>query len=133
MPGAEKEAVTFEPWAAGIALATLALVASVAVFTAWDRRQTAALEQVAMPTAVGDAHYVQVPAGRAGPIGLKYQGRKLEMVSEAKFRDAKLIHAATDDSGVYSLYRPEDEKAALPKDRFYMKVKPNEFMEVMGE
>jgi hypothetical protein len=38
----------------------------------------------------------------------------------------------SDDSGVYSLYRPEEEKD-LPKERFLMKVNPNEFIEVTGE
>jgi len=133
MPSVEKEAVTIEPWMAGIALATLALVAGVAVFTAWDRAHTVALEVAITPTAVGDAHYVQEPAGRAGLIGLKYLGRNLDMLSESKVRDAKLLRAGVDDSGVYSLYRPEDDKAGLPKDRFFMKVKPNEFIEVTEE
>ena len=133
MPGAEKEPLTIEPWMAGIALATLALVAGVAVFTAWDRAHTVALEVAITPTAVGDAHYVQEPAGRAGLIGLKYLGRNLDMLSESKVRDAKLLRAGVDDSGVYSLYRPEDDKAGLPKDRFFMKVKPNEFIEVTEE
>jgi len=133
MPSVEKEAVTIEPWMAGIALATLALVAGVAVFTAWDRAHTVALEVAITPTAVGDAHYVQEPAGRAGLIGLKYLGRNLDMLSESKVRDAKLLRVGVDDSGVYSLYRPEDDKAGLPKDRFFMKVKPNEFIEVTEE
>ena len=133
MPTAEKEALAIEPWMAGIALATLVLVGGVAGFTVWDRAHTAMLEEVVTPTAVGDRHFVQEPTGRLGPIGLKYQGRKLDMLSESKVRDAKLIHVGTDDSGVYSLYRPEDEKEGLPKDRFYMKVKPNEFIEVTGE
>lgn len=133
MPGAEKEAVTIEPWAAGIALATLVLIASVAGFTIWDRASTATLDQVTAPTAVGDAHCVAEPATGPGPIGLKYQGRKLDMISENKIRDGKLIRVGTDDSGVYSLYRPEEETQALPKDRFYMKVKPNEFIEVTPE
>jgi hypothetical protein len=133
MPGAEKEALTIEPWAAGIGLATLALVASVALFTAWDRAHTAALEAVITPTAVGDTHYVRGPAGRSGPIGLKYQGRNLDVVLESKVRDSRLIRVGTDDSGVYSLYRPEDEKEALLKDRFFMKVGPNQFIEVTEE
>ena len=118
---------------AGIALATLGLVASVAIFTAWDRAHTAGLEQVITPTAVGDAHYVKEPSTRLGAIGLTYNGQKLDMVSERKFRDAKLIRVGSDDSGVYSLYRPEDENEGLPKDRFFMKVQPNEFIEVTGE
>ena len=133
MPAAEKEALILEPWMAGIALATLVMVAGVAAFTAWDRTHTPAMEQVITPTAVGDTHYVQEPASRRGPIGLKYQGQKLDMLSESKIRDAKLIRAGMDDSGVYWLYRPEDEKEGLPKDRFYMKTKPNEYIEVTGE
>ena len=118
---------------AGIALATLAVVAAVAVLTAWDRAHTAALEVVITPTAVGDAHYIQEPVGRTGPVGLTYQGRKLDMLSETKFRDAKLIRVAMDDSGVYSLYRPQDEKEGLPKERFFMKLKTNEFIEVTAQ
>jgi len=139
MPGAEKETPSIqriehiERWAAGIGLATLALVASAALFTAWDRAHTAALEAVITPTAVGDSHYVKEPAGKAGPIGLKYQGRQLTMILENKIRDARLIHVGVDDSGAYSLYRPEDESQGLPKDRFFMKVGANEFIEVTGE
>jgi len=133
MPGVEKEAQTIEPWAAGIGLGTLVLVASVAVFTAWDRAHNTALEDVITPTAVGDTHYVQEPAGDTGAIGLKYQGRNLDMVSESKIRDAKLLRMGTDDSGVYSLYRLEDEKEGSQKERLFMKVATNEFMEVTGE
>ena len=133
MPGAEKEALTIEPWAVGIGLATLAVVGSVAVFTAWDRAQTTALEAVVTPTAVGDPHYVRKPPSGAGPIGLKYQGQKLDMVTEDKIRDSKLIRVGTDDSGVYWLYRPEEENQGLPKDRFLMKVGTNDFIEVTGE
>jgi hypothetical protein len=131
MPSAEKEAVTIEPWAVGIGLGTLVLVASVAVFTAWDRAHTGAQEDVVTPTAVGDTHFVQEPAGGKGPIGLKYEGQKLDVVSESKIRDSKLIQAGTDDSGVYSLYRLEEEEGK--KGRLFMKVGLNEFVEVVGE
>lgn len=133
MPSAEKEIVTVEPWGAGIALATLVLVGCVAVFTAWDRMHNRETETVVTPTAVGDAHYVQEPAGGTGPTGLKYQGENLVMISEGKMRDSKLIRAGTDDSGVYVLYRPEDEKEPLPKGHFYMKAKPNIFIVVSAE
>jgi hypothetical protein len=54
------------------------------------------------------------------------------MVTESKIRDSKLIRVGTDDSGVYTLYRLEDEKQ-MPKDHLLMKVKPNEFIEVTPE
>jgi hypothetical protein len=133
MPSVEKEAQTIEPWAAWIALATLVLVSCVAGFTAWDRAHTAALETVITPTAVGDTHYIEVPNAGSGPIGLKYQGQALDMVAESKIRDSRLVRVGTDDSGAYSLYRLEDEKEGLPKDRFYIKVKTNDFMEVSVE
>jgi hypothetical protein len=76
---------------------------------------------------------VREPPGGKGPIGLKYQGQALDMLSETKFRDSKLLRVGADDSGVYSLYRPEDESAGLAKGHYYMKVKPNEYMEVTGE
>ena len=131
MPGAEKEAVTIEPWAAGIGLATLALVGCVAIYTAWDRTRTSSIEQVITPTAVGDTHFVQEPPSGAGSIGLKFEGRKLDMLSESKIRDSKLLRTATDDSGIYSLYRIEDE--AGKKQRLFMKVGVNEFIEVTQE
>jgi hypothetical protein len=80
---------------------------------------------------VGDTHFVQEPAGGKGPIGLKYEGQKLDVVSESKIRDSKLIQAGTDDSGVYSLYRLEEEEGK--KGRLFMKVGLNEFVEVVGE
>src|SRR5579862_2091523 len=132
MPSAEKEALTIESWAAGIAVATLFFVTGVAVFTSWDRAHNAALEQVVTQTAVGDTHYVPEPAGGSGPLGVKYRGQMLDMVSESKIRDSKLIRVGMDDSGAYALYRPEDEKD-LPSGHFYMKVNPNEFIEVKGE
>lgn len=134
MPGAEKEAVTIEPWAAGIGLGTLVLVGCVAAFTAWERmgNSNAGLETVITPTAVGDTHYVQPPVSGTGSIGIKYQGQKLDMVTEDKVRDSKVLRVGNDDSGVYSLYRPEVDKD-LAKERFYMKVKTNDFMEVTGE
>jgi hypothetical protein len=130
MPATEKEVQTIEPWMAWIALATLLAVGSVAVFTAWDRMRTAELEQVVTPTAVGDTHYVSEPVGGTGSIGLKYQGQDLQMLSENKIRDSKMIQAGTDDTGVYSLYRSEDEKVGAAKERLYMKVKEDEFIEV---
>lgn len=133
MPGADKEARTIEPWAAGIGMGTLILVATVAVFTAWDRAHTATHERAVTPTAVGDTHYVPEPATRIGPLGLSYEGRKLDMLSENKIRDSKLIRVGADDSGAYSLYRPQDESEGLPKEHFYMKAKPNEFLEVTAE
>jgi hypothetical protein len=133
MPAAEKEAVTLEPWMAWIGLSTLLVVVSVAVFSAWDRAHLSDIEIAATPTAVGDIHYIHIPAGAAGPIGLKFQGRQLDMLSETKFLDAKLIHAAEDDSGVYSLYQPEDQTQGFPKDRYFMKVKPNDYIEVTQE
>lgn len=124
----EKEALTIEPWAAWIAVAILAMVASVGAFTLWDRGHTSALEAVLTPTAVGDTHYVP-----ARPSGLKYRNRNLDFVSEAKVRDSKLLRVGNDDSGVYFLYRPEDEKEGLLKDRYFMKVQPNEYIEVRAE
>jgi len=131
MPGADKEAVTIEPWAAGIGLATLALVAGVAVFTAWDRTRTSTIEQVITPTAVGDTHFVQEPHPGTGPIGLKFEGHKLDMLSESKIRDSKLLRTAMDDSGIYSIYHLEDEEGK--KQRLFMKVGVNEFIEVSQE
>jgi len=133
MPAADKEALTIEPWAAWIGLAILAVVAGVALFTLWDRAHTVTLEVVLQPTAVGDTHCVPAPPGGKGPIGLTYQGRKLDMLSESKIRDSKLLRAAVDDSGLYILYRPGDDQEALPKDRFLVKVKTDDFMVVTPE
>ena len=133
MATADKEAVTLEPWAIGVGLATLLLVTGVALFTAWDRAHTSQLEAVIMPTAVGDIHFISVPPAHKGPTGLKYQGKKLDMLSEAKIRDATLLRAGIDDSGVYSLYRPEDQSNPLDKDHYYMKAKANDFIEVSPE
>jgi hypothetical protein len=133
MPGPDKEAVTIEPWAFGIGLGTLVLVASVAAFTAWDRTHTASLEEVITETAVGDTHFIQEPKGRTGPIGLKYQGQNLDMVSENKIRDSKLIRVGADDSGVYSVYRLEEEKEGSKNERLFMKAGANEFVEVTEE
>jgi len=132
MPTPEKEALTLEPWQAGIGLAMVVLIAGVAMFTAWDRMHNSALETVVTPTAVGDMHFVPEPKGEKGPLALKYQGRQLDMVSESKLRDSRLIRVGSDDSGVYTIYRPEDEKL-IPKDHFLMKIKTNEFMEVSSE
>jgi len=133
MPSTDKEALTMEPWAAVIGLATLALITCVAAFTAWDRFHNASLETVITPTAVGDTHFVKEPPARTGPIGLKYQGRQLDMVEEDKFRDAKLLQAGTDDSGLYWLYLPEDEKDAIPAGRYYMKIADDSYMQVTQE
>jgi hypothetical protein len=130
MPVAEKEVQSIEPWMAWIGLATLLAVGSVAAFTAWDRMHTGELEQVITPTAVGDTHCVSEPGGGTGPIGLKYEGEELEMVSENKIRDSKMIREGADDSGVYSIYRSEDEKAGASKELMYVKVKTDEFIEV---
>jgi hypothetical protein len=133
MPGPDKEAVTIEPWAAGIGLGTLVLVASVAIFTAWDRTRTASLEDVITPTAVGDTHFIQEPKSRTGPIGLTYHGQNLDMVSKGKIRDSQLIRVGTDDSGVYAVYRLEEGKEGSKNERLFMKAAENEFVEVTGE
>jgi hypothetical protein len=133
MPAEDKEVLIVEPWAAWIGLATLVLVMGVAIFTAWDRAQTGTLDTVTTPTAVGDTHYIHAPAGGSGPIGLKYQGQLLSALGDHKIRDATLIRADMDDSGVYSLYRPEDEKSGLPGGHFYMKVKADDFIEVTSQ
>ena len=130
MVSPEKEAATIEPWAARIGVATLVLVAGVAIFTAWDRAHTASVEQVITPTAVGDTHFVPEPAGGSGSIGLKYQGQMLDMVSQTKLQDAKLLRDGTVDSGIYSLYRLESEGET---GRVFMKVGVNEFIEVKAE
>ncbi len=128
---ADKEALAIEPWAAGIGLGTLALVAGVAIFTAWDRSHTGTMEEVITPTAVGDMHFVQAPAGGTGPVGLEYEGRKLDMVGESKIRDAKMIRVGADASGAYTVYRLEDKRGK--KERLFMKVGLNKFMEVTEE
>jgi hypothetical protein len=130
MSSPEKEAATIEPWAARIGLATLVMVAGVAIFTAWDRAHTASVEDVITPTAVGDTHFVQEPPAGSGFIGLKYQGQKLDMVSVSKLRDARLLRAGAEDSGIYSLYRLEDEGK---NGRLFMKVGVDEFIEVKPE
>jgi hypothetical protein len=131
MPNADKEAPAIEPWAAVIGLGTLLLVAGVAAFTAWDRMHTASLEEVITPTAVGDTHFAREPAGGAGPVGLEYQGRKLDMTAESKIRDAKMIRVGMDETGVYTIYRLEEQ--AGKKERLFLKVGLNEFMEVTPE
>jgi hypothetical protein len=131
MPSADKEAPTIEPWAAGIGLGTLAIVAGMAVFTAWDRAHVGALEEAITPTAVGDTHLAQEPAGGTGPTGLQYLGRKLDMVRDTKMQDAKMIRLGTDASGMYAVYRLEDEEGK--KERLFLKVAVNEFMEVTQE
>ena len=133
MLSAKKEATTIEPWAMAIGAAIAVLVMAIAGFTAWNRSHTTDLEKVVTPTAVGDTHFVPKPSSGAGSIGLKYQGQQLDMVGESKVRDAKLIQAATDDSGVYWLYSPESDEDKLPKDRYYMKLGDNEFMQVATE
>jgi hypothetical protein len=133
MQGSQKEVLTIEPWAAAIGLGMLALVASAAVFTAWDREYTATLEVVTTPTAVGDTNFVREPAGGKGPIGLSYRGEPLDMVAASKLQDAKLIRVGMDESGVYALYRLEEEKEGGRKERLFMKAGVNEFVEVTGE
>jgi len=133
MPSLEKEAAAVEPWAAGIGLGVLIVVLGAALFTARERADRAALEEVITPTAVGDAHYAREPAGGSGPTGLKYRGQELDMVSESKIRDAKLLRVGVDDSGAWTLYRLEDEKQAPPKEHFFIKVAENEYMEVTAE
>jgi hypothetical protein len=65
---------------------------------------------------------------------LKFQGQPLDMVSEEKIRDSRLLQAAKDDSGVYTLYRPDNEKEdPLPKGQFYIKVRPNIFIQAAPE
>ena len=68
MPSVEKEALTMEPWAVGIGLATLLVVGCVALFAAWDRTHTGQLEQVITNTAVGDTHLVTEPPSGKGPV-----------------------------------------------------------------
>jgi hypothetical protein len=131
MPSPVKEALTIEPWAVGIGLGTLVLVAAMAAFTAWDRAQTGQLEEVITPTAVGDMHFVPEPAGGTGAIGLEYQGRKLDMAGASKIRDAKMLRVGTDESGVYTLYRLDEKEGK--KERLFMKVGVNEFIEVTAE
>jgi hypothetical protein len=133
MPGSQKEALTIEPWAAAIGIGMLALVTSAAVFTAWDRAHTGALEVVTTPTAVGDLHFVREPPGGKGPIGLSYRGQQLDMVSASKLQDANLIRVGMDQSGVYALYRLEEEKEGGKKERLFMKAGVNVFVEVTGE
>ncbi len=130
MPNADKEALTIEPWAARIGLGTLAMVAGVAMFTAWDRTRTGGLEAASTPTAVGDTHFVKEPTGGTGPIGLRYQGRQLDVVVESKIRDSKLIRVGTDESGVFAIYRLEEGGS---KERLFVKEAVNEFLEVRRE
>jgi len=132
MPSADKEAVTIEPWAAVIGGGTLVLVTAVAIFTAWDHAHTLSLETVSMPTAVGDMHFVTVAKGATGPIGLKYQGDSLDFVAESKIRDAKLVQVGMDDTGVYSIYRMDEEKDAK-NERLFVKAGDNDFVEVRKE
>jgi hypothetical protein len=134
MPTADKEAATIEPWAAAIGLALLVIVTGVTIFTAWDRMRNGALEEVVTPTAVGDMHFVPEPSGGAGSVGLQYKGRKLDMAGAAKLRDSKLIRVGMDDTGVYTLYRLEEEKqeGAHP-EQLYLKIGVNEFMRVTPE
>ena len=132
MPAAEKDPDTIEPWPAAIAGALVVLIAGVAIFTAWDRVHNSVRESVVNSSAVGDTHYVRLPATRTGPTGLKYQGRALDILSESKIRDSKLVRVGAEDSGMYGLYRFEDEKQ-LPKDHYLMKVSTNDFIEVTGE
>ena len=120
-----------DPLAEALTAIWSALVASVAIYTAWDRTRTSTIEQVITPTAVGDTHFVQEPTSATGPIGLKFEGRKLDMLSESKIRDSKLLRTATDDSGIYSLYHLEEEEGK--KQRLFMKVGVNEFIEVTQE
>jgi hypothetical protein len=132
MPSADKEAVTIEPWAAAVGAGTLVLVTAVALFTAWDHAHTASLETVAAPTAVGDTHFVTVQKGATGAIGLKYQGDAVDFVAENKIRDARLVQVGMDDTGVYSIYRLDDDKDE--KDgRYFVKAGDNDFVEVRKE
>ncbi|HEX4086345.1 MAG TPA: hypothetical protein VHY22_15630 [Chthoniobacteraceae bacterium] len=133
MQSAEKEARTIEPWAAGVAISTLALVTLVAIFTAWDRAHTAELDTVITPTAVGDTHFVAEPGKGSGPLGIKYEGHALDMVAEMKMRDSRLLREGMDDSGVYAIYRPADDADALPKDHYYVKAADNLFIEAAKE
>jgi hypothetical protein len=132
MPTADKEAVTIEPWAAVIGAGTLVLVTAVAIFTAWDHAHTASLETVATPTAVGDEHFVTVPKGGTSSIGIKYHGDLLDIVQESKLRDSRLIQAGMDDSGVYTIYHLDEEKAEK-NERLFLKAGDNDFVEVRKE
>jgi hypothetical protein len=129
MPSPDKEAVTIEPWAAVVGIGTLLLVTAMAIFTAWDHAHTASLETVATPTAVGDTHYVPKLQAASGPIGINYQGAPLEFVAESKIRDAKLIQIGMDDTGVYSVYRLDEEKEGK-NERLFLKAGDNDFVEV---
>jgi hypothetical protein len=132
MQSAEKDVAPIEPWAMWIGLATVVLVGAVAAFTAWDRMRESQLEVVVTPTGVGDTQYVAAAATKNGPTGIKYEGTELETVADLKERDSKVLRVGSDDSGVYTIYRPEDEQE-LPKGRYYMKVRPNEYIEVTGK
>jgi hypothetical protein len=132
MPGTDKEAVTIEPWAAAIGAGTLALVTTMAIFTAWDHAHTASLETVSMPTAVGDTHFVKLTKGATGPIGLTYHGDALDFVAESKIRDSKLVQEGMDDSGVYSMYRLDEDKEGK-NERLFVKAGDNDFVEVRKE
>jgi hypothetical protein len=129
MPAADKEALTIEPWAAGLGIALVVLVMGVALFATWDRAHTGDVEAVITPTAVGDMHFATEPAGKAGATGLKYEGRMLDMAGESKMEDAHLIREGADDSGVFGIYRMETEG----KGRIFVKVGVNKFMEVTQE
>ena len=64
---------------------------------------------------------------------VKYNSRVLDMVSDRNILDAKLLRAGSDDTGFYSLYRPENESEPLVKGHFLLKVKTNQFIEVTPE
>jgi len=53
------------------------------------------------------------------------------MAAGVEVRDSRANRVGSEDGGVFSIYRPEDE-SELPKGRYYVKVGPNEFMEAEG-
>lgn len=129
----DKEAAAIEPWAMVIGVGTMLVVAGVAAFTAWDRLHVAQEEEIMTPTAVGDMHFVKAPASGAGPIGLLYQGKMLDMVSESKVRDSRMVRVGADDNGNYTIYGEDDEASKGRKGALFMKVGVNEFMAVKQE
>ena len=137
VPPPDDEAIPSGRWAFGLGVALVLILGAVAGFTTWDHWHEGDLEKVETPTAVGDTHYGKMPAKKGDPIGLKYQGQPLAMISEGKSHDARLLQVATDDSGYYWLYRAEEVKkrskedpAELPPGHFYLKLAPDDYMEV---
>lgn len=130
MPPTDPDAIPAGRWAFGLGLAMALVMSGVALFTTWDYWHGGDLEQVETPTAVGDTHYGKMPGKKGGPLGLKYQGQPLFMISEGKVHDARLLRAGTDDSGYYGLYQLADPGQDTPAGHFYLKLSPDDYMEV---